>query len=182
MNKNVKYTSPKEQNLIKFKNNIIKKVFNVDLVGGSNVSNNTSVEIVEVRTPFKNKLSILNHIKNNYDLTNRKKINIIFLNEQNKPETIVVNTQMMKNYLKHVNDYSSQELPTTTTGTGTGNGKGAFSKGAFSTGAFSKGAFSKGDFSNGSINKNDENNLDTMVNKRGGNINNNYSLSFLIMQ
>jgi len=58
----------------------------------------------------------LNHIKNNYDLTNRKKINVVFLNKENKPETLVVNTQMMKNYLKHVNDYGygsgSQELPT----------------------------------------------------------------------
>jgi hypothetical protein len=145
LNKNVKYVSPKEENLIKFKNNIIKKVFNVDLVGGSGVNGKSepsvetgkskssvetgkskpsvetgkskssvetgkskpSVEIVEVRTPFENKLSILNHIKNNYDLTNKKKINVVFLNKENKPETLVVNTQMMKNYLKHVNEGST---------------------------------------------------------------------------
>jgi hypothetical protein len=136
LNKNVKYVSPKEENLIKFKNNIIKKVFNVDLVGGYGIKGKSepsvetgksepsvetgkskpsvetgkskpSVEIVEVRTPFENKLSILNHIKNNYDLTNKKKRNVVFLNKENKPETLVVNTQMMKNYLKHVNEGST---------------------------------------------------------------------------
>jgi hypothetical protein len=107
LNKNVKYVNPKEENLIKFKNNIIKKLFNIDLVGGSGIKSNSSMEIVEVRTPFENKLSILNHIKNNYDLTNKKKINVVFLNKENKPETLVVNTQMMKNYLKHVNEGST---------------------------------------------------------------------------
>jgi hypothetical protein len=178
LSKNVKYINPIEENLIKFKNNIIKKVFNVDLIGGSGGiskpsvetgiskpsvetgiskpsvetgKSKPSVEIVEIRTPFENKLSILNHIKNNYDLTNRKKINVVFLNKENKPETLVVNTQMMKNYLKHVNDYGygsgSQELPT--------------SKGTHVT----------------TVNKHD-------INLCGGNISNNhdYSLSFLIMQ
>jgi hypothetical protein len=194
LSKNIKYINPKEENLIKFKNNIIKKVFNVDLAGGSGPNSNSSietgksnssvetgksnssvetgksnssvemgksnssvetgksnssvetgksnssVEIVEIRTPFENKLSILNHIKNNYDLTNKKKINVIFLNKENKPETLVVNTQMMKNYLKHTSN-----MTTNTT----------ILKASLPTDA---------------------------SNKIGGNIRINYNLSYLIMQ
>jgi hypothetical protein len=103
--KDSKSVGNKEHNLLNFKNNVIKKIYNIDLVaiggGGGGSGGGSGIKVIEIKTPFKNKLEIANHIKNNYDLTDKKKINVIFLNEQNKPELFVLSTQMMKNYLKY---------------------------------------------------------------------------------